>query len=80
MQVIIRNGGSSLTHNQSKPDDRSDNAKKLKKMVQNTKENMEAAEETMIYSDGKGKEAIKEKNKRRKDSIESMRAEIEDEQ
>jgi len=69
-----------MTHNQPKPDDRSDNAEKLKDMIQNTNENMEAAEETMIYSEGKEKEAIKEKNERRKDSIESMRAEIKDEQ
>ncbi|TDL31789.1 small acid-soluble spore protein Tlp [Jeotgalibacillus sp. S-D1] len=67
-------------HNAPKPDDRSDNAEKLKSMMQNTKENMEAAEETMMFADGKDKEAIKAKNNRRKDSMESMRSEIKDEE
>ncbi|KIL52960.1 small acid-soluble spore protein Tlp [Jeotgalibacillus campisalis] len=61
------------------PDNRTDNADKLKEMVQNTIGNMEAAEETMAFADGKDKKAIEEKNKRRQDSIDAMRNEIKDE-
>ena len=69
-----------MTHNNnSKPDDRSDNVKKLKKMASNTIENMEAAEETMEYTSGNNQEAIREKNERRKESIEGFRQEILDE-
>lgn len=69
-----------MTHNNTpNPDDRSDNAEKLKDMVQNTIGNMEAAEETMAFADGKERDAIKAKNERRKESIEGMRNEIKDE-
>ena len=69
-----------MTHNNnSKPDDRSDNVKKLKKMANNTIENMEAAEETMEHTSGNNQEAIREKNERRKESIEGFRKEILDE-
>lgn len=66
-------------NNKPKPDDRSDNAKKLKKMVKNTTENMEAAEETFEHTTGNNREDIREKNERRKDSIEGFRREILDE-
>ena len=69
-----------MTHNNnSNPDDRSDNVKKLKKMASNTIENMEAAEETMEHTSGNNQEAILEKNERRKGSIEGFRKEILDE-
>ncbi|MGD7044485.1 small acid-soluble spore protein Tlp [Jeotgalibacillus proteolyticus] len=68
-----------MTHNKPNPDNRADNAEKLKEMVQNTIGNMEAAEETMAFADGKDKKAIEEKNKRRQDSIDAMRNEIKDE-
>ncbi|MFJ7825980.1 small acid-soluble spore protein Tlp [Psychrobacillus sp. NPDC096623] len=66
-------------NNRPNPDDRSDNVKKLKKMVSNTKENMEAAEETMEHTSGNNREAIREKNEHRKESIEGFRREILDE-
>ncbi|SDN58834.1 small acid-soluble spore protein (thioredoxin-like protein) [Psychrobacillus sp. OK028] len=66
-------------NNRPNPDDRSDNVKKLKKMVSNTKENMEAAEEAMEHTSGNNREAIREKNKHRKESIEGFRREILDE-
>lgn len=66
-------------NNKPKPDDRSDNVKKLKKMVKNTAENMEAAQETMGQTSGNNREAIREKNERRKESIEGFRKEILDE-
>jgi small acid-soluble spore protein (thioredoxin-like protein) len=62
-----------------KPDDRSDNVEKLQEMVDNTLENIEAAEETIQFSDGEEKQQIIDKNKRRGESIEAMRNEIKDE-
>ncbi|OLN22187.1 small acid-soluble spore protein Tlp [Domibacillus antri] len=62
-----------------KPDDRSDNVEKLQDMVQNTIGNMEAAEETMAFAEGKERAAIKAKNARREESIAGMRSEIQDE-
>ncbi|WP_163972154.1 small acid-soluble spore protein Tlp [Oceanobacillus halotolerans] len=62
-----------------KPDDRSDNVEKLQDMVQNTIQNIEEAHETMKFASGEEKEQIKEKNKRREEAIEGMRAEIRDE-
>lgn len=64
---------------QPKPDDRSDNVEKLQNMVQNTIENIEEAEETMRYASGQDKQNIREKNKKREEAIEGMRAEIKDE-
>ena len=64
---------------QPKPDDRSDNVEKLQNMVQNTIENIEEAEETMRYASGQDKQNIREKNKKREEAIEGLRAEIKDE-
>ncbi|NBJ69909.1 MULTISPECIES: small acid-soluble spore protein Tlp [Clostridia] len=64
---------------QPNPDDRSDNVEKLQEMVQDTIQNIEKAHETMQFSSGEEKEAIKEKNKRREQAIEGMRQEIKDE-
>ncbi|WP_079709548.1 small acid-soluble spore protein Tlp [Paraliobacillus ryukyuensis] len=66
-------------HQQPNPDDRSDNVEKLQEMVQNTIENIEASHDTMKFASEEEKENIKQKNKRREDSIQSMRAEIKDE-
>jgi small acid-soluble spore protein (thioredoxin-like protein) len=67
----------------AKPDNRSDNVEKLQNMVQNTIENMEEAEEYLEeYADELNPseaEAIREKNKRRRQSIEGFRSEIRDE-
>ncbi|MDY0396457.1 small acid-soluble spore protein Tlp [Virgibacillus halophilus] len=70
-----------MTHknNQPKPDDRSDNIEKLQQMVQDTIANMEAAEETAQFSSNDAKGQIEEKNERRKEAIEGMKAEIADE-
>lgn len=69
-----------MTHNnRPKPDNRSDNVQKLQEMVQNTIGNIEAAEETMVFANGKERAAIKAKNERREESIEGMREEIKDE-
>ncbi|ERI09322.1 small acid-soluble spore protein Tlp [Aneurinibacillus aneurinilyticus] len=64
-----------------KPDNRKDNAQKLKEMVQNTIGNIEAAEETMsnTHLSDTQRQQIREKNERRRASIDSMRSEIKDE-
>jgi small acid-soluble spore protein (thioredoxin-like protein) len=68
-----------MTRNTPKPDDRSDNVEKIQDTVKNTIANMEAAEETMAFTDGRELEALKEKNERRKASIDGLRKEIIDE-
>ncbi|MGM0851085.1 MAG: small acid-soluble spore protein Tlp [Bacillota bacterium] len=62
------------------PDDRSDNVEKLKGMVQHTIENMEKAEESMAFTDSEEQlQSIKEKNERRRESLQAFRNEIKDE-
>lgn len=61
------------------PDDRSDNVEKLQEMVQNTIGNIEEAHEAMQVSSPEEKANIKEKNKRREESLKSLRNEIKDE-
>ncbi|RST73012.1 small acid-soluble spore protein Tlp [Siminovitchia acidinfaciens] len=68
-----------MANNRPKPDDRSDNVEKLQEMVHNTIENMEKAEETMQFSNEEQKAQIEQKNERRRESIQGMREEIEDE-
>jgi small acid-soluble spore protein (thioredoxin-like protein) len=67
-------------NNKPKPDDRSDNVEKLQSMIHDTIENIEAAEESLAFTDSETQaQQIKEKNERRRESIESYRAEIKDE-
>jgi small acid-soluble spore protein (thioredoxin-like protein) len=54
------------------PNDSADNVERLK----NTIDNMEAAEEAMELAKGKQLAAIKEKNARRKESVEGLQNEI----
>jgi small acid-soluble spore protein (thioredoxin-like protein) len=68
-----------MPSNTPKPDDRTYNVEKLQDMIKNTIGNMEAAEETMAFTDGKELTAIREKNARREKSIEGFRKEILDE-
>jgi small acid-soluble spore protein (thioredoxin-like protein) len=67
----------------AKPDDRSDNVRKLQESVQNTIENSrEATDYLNEFGDeipAGQKKAIEDKNARRKDSIQGFRAEIQDE-
>ena len=65
----------------SKPDDRSDNAEKIKNNIKNTEENMELAEDMMgkTYND-KTKKDLREKNERRRNAIDGMRNEVKDEE
>ena len=63
----------------AKPDDRSDNVEKLQATVQNTLENIEAAEETLAFSSPEEKAKIQAKNNRRKEAVEGFKEEIKDE-
>ncbi len=66
-------------YQKAKPDDRSDNVEKLQATVQNTLENIEAAEETLAFSNPEEKAKIQAKNNRRKEAVEGLREEIKDE-
>jgi small acid-soluble spore protein (thioredoxin-like protein) len=67
-------------NNKPKPDDRSDNVEKLQSMIHDTIENIEAAEESLQFTDSATqREQIEAKNERRRESIESFRSEIKDE-
>ena len=61
------------------PDNRSDNVGKLKSMIQNTEENIREAEIGMEFLEPNQQKEIKEKNKRREQSIQAFREEIKDE-
>lgn len=51
-------------NNKPKPDDRSDNAEKLQSMIHDTIENIEAAEESLAFTDSETqRQQIKEKTK-----------------
>ncbi|MDR4947464.1 small acid-soluble spore protein Tlp [Neobacillus cucumis] len=66
--------------NKPNPDDRSDNVEKLQSMIHNTIENIEAAEDSLACTDSETqKQQIQAKNERRRESIESFRAEVKDE-
>lgn len=54
------------------PNDSADNVERLN----NTINNMEAAEEAMALADGKERERIKEKNERRKEAISGLNREV----
>lgn len=63
-----------------KPDDRRDNVDKIQFNIDKTIQNYELAEEMIAKTDDeKTKKELKEKNKRRLESLESMRNEIRDE-
>ncbi|MDW7615718.1 small acid-soluble spore protein Tlp [Peribacillus simplex] len=67
----------SYKHNQ---DNRLDNVEKIQDAIQNTEENINAANETLSFSSEVEKMSIKAKNDRRKKSIEGMKEEMQDEQ
>lgn len=61
-------------------DDRRDNVDKIQSNINHTIENYERAEEMISeVDDPKTKDTLSEKNKRRKDALNGMRAEIRDE-
>ncbi|MDR7236710.1 small acid-soluble spore protein Tlp [Neobacillus drentensis] len=67
-------------NNKPNPDDRSDNVEKLQAMIQNTENNIEAAEESLALTDSDTqRQQIEAKNERRRESVDSFRSEIHDE-
>jgi small acid-soluble spore protein (thioredoxin-like protein) len=66
--------------NRANPDDRSDNVERLQKNINFTIRNMEAADEMIAKTpDGKTKQELKDKNDRRRQSLDGFRREIRDE-
>ncbi|RJE48105.1 MULTISPECIES: small acid-soluble spore protein Tlp [unclassified Dehalobacter] len=66
-----------MKHN---PDDRRDNVDRIQKNINHTIQNMELADEMIARTnDPKSKKDLKEKNDRRRDALNGMRAEIRDE-
>ncbi|MFK3959179.1 small acid-soluble spore protein Tlp [Guptibacillus hwajinpoensis] len=64
----------------SKRDDRSDNAEKLSKIIQDTKENIHDSEASLEFTDSDlQKKAIQDKNEHRKQSIQALENEVKDE-
>ena len=62
------------------PDDRRDNVKKIQRNINRTIQNMEAADEIIAKTDDqKMKQALTEKNERRRAGLDNMRSEIRDE-
>ncbi len=66
--------------NKPKPDDRSDNVKRIQANINYTIRNMELADEMIEKTDdSKMAKTLEEKNDRRRDALEGFRAEIRDE-
>jgi len=66
-----------MKHN---PDNRRDNVEKIQNNIDNTIQNIDAAEEMIAVTDNKNqKKDLKEKNERREEALDSMRREIKDE-
>ena len=66
-------------NNRPNPDDRSDNVEKLQEMIANTDDNIRKAEATMQNLSGEELAQVQAKNERRRESIEAMISEIQDE-
>jgi len=62
-----------------KPDDRSNNVERIRDIVKNTEEKFQEAEISMEFADPLESNRLKEKNKRRKQSIEALKEEMKDE-
>lgn len=62
-----------------KPDDRSNNVERMRDIVKNTEEKVQEAEISMEFADPLESNRLKEKNKRRKKSIEALKEEMKDE-
>lgn len=62
-----------------KPDDRSNNVERIRDIVRNTEENLHEAEISMEFADPMQSEMMKEKNERRRQSIEELKEEMKDE-
>lgn len=64
----------------AKPDNRKDNIERIQRNINNTIRNMELADEMIEKTDDpKTRDALEEKNERRRMSLDAMRSEIRDE-
>ncbi|HHT94231.1 MAG TPA: small acid-soluble spore protein Tlp [Clostridia bacterium] len=69
-----------MSKKKPKPDDRSDNVEKIQYNINRTIQNMELADELIAKSSDENlKQALIEKNERRRHALEGMREEIRDE-
>ncbi len=67
-------------NNRPNPDNREDNVERIQKNIDMTIHNMEAAEDMIAETpDENMKEALSEKNERRRQALDGMRSEIRDE-
>jgi len=62
-----------------KTDDRTNNVERIRDIVKNTEEKIHEAEMSMEFVDPLQSKLLKEKNKRRKQSIEALNEEMKDE-
>ena len=62
-----------------KPDDRSNNVERIQGIIKNTEEKLHEAEISMEFADPMQSKMVKEKNERRKQSIEALKDEMKDE-
>ena len=66
--------------NKPKPDDRRDNVEKIQNNIDNTIKNYRETERMIVITDDeKSVKDLREKNERRKQSLEGMKSEIQDE-
>jgi len=66
--------------NRPNPDNRKDNARKIQKNINDTIQNMEAADEMIAHaSNPKTRQELTDKNERREQALEGLRHEIRDE-
>ncbi|MDF2946093.1 MAG: small acid-soluble spore protein Tlp [Bacillales bacterium] len=66
-------------NNKPNPDDRSDNVEKIQEIIVNTIDNYHKAEESLKFGSEKDIKDVREKNKRREESINSLRSEVKEE-
>ncbi len=64
---------------QPKPDNRKNNVERLHDMIENTEGKLREAEISMEFASPEEREMLKNKNERRKQSIEAMKEEMQDE-
>lgn len=63
----------------SNPDNRSNNVERIRDIVNNTEDNLREAEISMEFADLEQRQRMKEKNERRKQSIDVLKEEMKDE-
>ncbi|MEH7452868.1 small acid-soluble spore protein Tlp [Gottfriedia acidiceleris] len=66
--------------NTPKPDDRSDNARKIQDNINNTRENINEAEASMKFGNEQDRQNALAKNQRREEAISALESELKDEQ